>query len=128
MTSTSDEALISWLQDMARSADGLDFREKQAKATQAAARIEALSKPPLELDLNIARGFPDGTLDQSTFDAIETALDKADAPCRDGGRWLTLPERIASLHAQLDARTEERDTLRAQFDEIESRAEDRRFD
>lgn len=45
----------------------------------------------------MSRGLPDGTLDESTFWQIETALDQADAPCMEGNRWLTLPERIIAL-------------------------------
>lgn len=49
------------------------------------------------------RALPGGAIDDSTFDAIETALDRVDAPCRspDGTRWLTLPERVLALAAEL---------------------------
>lgn len=47
----------------------------------------------------MTRALPDGTMDDSTFEQIETALDHADAPCMEGNRWLTLPERIAALAA-----------------------------
>lgn len=33
---------------------------------------------------------------------IEDALDKADAPIKDGDRWLTFPERVAALAARAD--------------------------
>ena len=55
-----------------------------------------------ELKPDFLRSLPGGSLDDSTFQAIEDALDRADAPCRadgDKGRWLTLTERIAALAA-----------------------------
>lgn len=55
-----------------------------------------------ELKPDFLRSLPGGSLDDSTFQAIEDALDRAEAPCRadgDKGRWLTLPERIAALSA-----------------------------
>ena len=45
----------------------------------------------------MTRALPDGKMDDSTFEQIETALDHADAPCMEDNRWLTLPERIAAL-------------------------------
>lgn len=68
---------------------------------------EALAAPtPMggddELKPDFLRSLPGGSLDDSTFQAIEDALDRADAPCRadgDKGRWLTLTERIAALAA-----------------------------
>lgn len=50
-----------------------------------------------ELTADFTKKLPGGVLDDSTFEQIETALDQADAPCREGSRWLTLPERIAAL-------------------------------
>lgn len=61
----------------------------------------ALSTPSperAELTADFAKAFPGGAVDDSTFEAIESALDKADAPCQGpDGRWLTLPERIKAL-------------------------------
>jgi len=50
-----------------------------------------------DLVATMTRGLPDGRMDDSTFEDVETALDRADAPCMDGDRWLTLPERIAAI-------------------------------
>lgn len=48
-----------------------------------------------ELTADFARALPGGKLDDSTYEAIESALDKAGAPCQaSDGRWLNLPERI----------------------------------
>lgn len=49
---------------------------------------------------DFCRSFPGGTLDDSTYSDIETALDRAEAPYTDAaGKWLTLPERVAALAA-----------------------------
>jgi hypothetical protein len=55
-----------------------------------------------ELTADFVRALPGGKMDDSAFEAIETALDRADASCRDeDGRWLTLPERVADLGTKL---------------------------
>jgi hypothetical protein len=64
-------------------------------ALRAAVQAALLSPPPLTADFT--RSMPGGRLDDSTYEAIEEALDRADAPCRDGARWLTLAERVARL-------------------------------
>lgn len=48
-----------------------------------------------ELKADFVRSLPGGKLDDSDYEAIETALDKAGAPCQaSDGRWLGLAERI----------------------------------
>ena len=54
----------------------------------------------LKLDETIARSSPGGVVDHSTFEALEEALDKADAPITEGGRFLTLVERVNALVAR----------------------------
>ncbi len=56
------------------------------------------SSGEVALSVGFARALPGGIVDNSTFEAIETALDLADAPSFDG-KWLTLPERIERLAA-----------------------------
>lgn len=54
----------------------------------------------VELKPDFLRALPGGTMDDSTFQDVEDALDRAGAPCRadgDKGRWLTLAERVAAL-------------------------------
>lgn len=58
----------------------------------------------LRLDETIARSSPGGVVDFSTFEALEEALDKADAPITEGGRFLTLVERINTLAARTEGR------------------------
>lgn len=51
-----------------------------------------------ELTADFVRALPGGKLDDSQYEEIETALDRADAPCQaTDGRWLTLAERVAAL-------------------------------
>jgi hypothetical protein len=67
-------------------------------ARKALAALSTPSPERAELTADFAKAFPGGAVDNSTFEAIESALDKADAPCQGpDGRWLTLPERIAAL-------------------------------
>ena len=51
----------------------------------------------LKIDEDIARGLPGGVIDYPTHEAIEEALDRANAPMTEGGRFLTLVERMAAL-------------------------------
>lgn len=52
------------------------------------------------LIMDFQRSLPGGTLDDATYDAIETALDQADAPCTGAdGRWLKLHERVMGIIA-----------------------------
>lgn len=50
-----------------------------------------------DLTCDFAQSLPGGKLDDSTYEKIETALDRADAPCMKDGKWLSLHERIAAL-------------------------------
>jgi hypothetical protein len=59
----------------------------------------ALSGDP-ELTADFVRSLPGGKLDDSTYEAIEDALDRAEAPCTLDGRWLTLAERVDALAAE----------------------------
>ncbi len=56
----------------------------------------------LALKPDMLRALPGGKIDDSTYEAIEGALDRIEAPLTDGKRWLTLPERIDAL-AQMAA-------------------------
>lgn len=58
---------------------------------------------PLEVSPDIARSLPDGSIDVATFEEIESALDQAEAPATEKGRWLKLHERIAMLAQERDA-------------------------
>lgn len=54
------------------------------------------------LTADMTKALPGGALDDTTFQQIEDALDRADAPMRDeSGKWLTLSERIAALLRKL---------------------------
>jgi len=51
-----------------------------------------------ELTADFTRALPGGKLDDSEYEAIESALDAGDAPCQAGdGRWLALAERVDAL-------------------------------
>lgn len=53
-------------------------------------------KPRLEA--NFTRSLPGGKMDDSTYEQIENALDKIEAPMRSPeGKWLTLVERILAI-------------------------------
>ena len=65
--------------------------------TPAACRVheECLAPPP---PAEQASGQHVGRLDPTTYEQIEAALDRAEAPSRDAsGRWLPLAERVAAL-------------------------------
>ncbi len=64
-------------------------------------------QPHPTLTADFINAFPDGTRDGSSYQDIEDALDKADAPAQHPtGRWLTLPERIAVLARDRDTKLE----------------------
>lgn len=51
-----------------------------------------------DLTFTMMRALPGGDMDDSTFDQVETALDRCRAPCTAAdGRYLTLPERVLAL-------------------------------
>lgn len=50
-----------------------------------------------ELTADFTRALPGGKLDDATYEAIESALDRAGATIQDGPRWLTLAERVDAL-------------------------------
>lgn len=101
--------------------DGLNpSRQTAEKRDEALAKARAiLSRLPVaagggELQADFTRSLPGGKLDDSTYEAIEEALDKADATVRGtDGRWLTLPERVTALQSDLDATRDEVGRLRA---------------
>lgn len=67
---------------------------------RALAALSAPAKPPAapELTATCTKLLPGGGLDDSTYSQIEDALDAIDAPMTgDGGRYLTLVERIAAV-------------------------------
>jgi len=69
----------------------------------------------IELKADFLKALPSGQLDDSTFEQIEDALDRAEAPMQgDGDRWLTLPERIDALSEM--HRTAVRSLFRARGD------------
>jgi hypothetical protein len=49
------------------------------------------------LTCDFQRGLPGGALDDSDYEAIESALDAIDAPMTDRGRWLSLVERVRAV-------------------------------
>jgi hypothetical protein len=52
------------------------------------------------LTADFVRALPGGKLDDSAYEQIEDALDRAEAPCQaPDGKWLTLAERVAALRA-----------------------------
>jgi hypothetical protein len=56
-----------------------------------------------ELRADFTKALPGGAIDDSTFEAVEEALDRAEAPARgEDGHWLTLPERVASLAGEIE--------------------------
>lgn len=57
-----------------------------------------------ELSADFVRALPGGKWDDSAYEAVEEALDRAEAPIQVGGKWLTLPERVAAL---AEARSEQ---------------------
>lgn len=70
--------------------------------------IEKVDVQPLylaELTATCTKLLPGGIIDDSTYSQIEDALDAIDAPMTgDGGRYLTISERIAALnHSKSDA-------------------------
>lgn len=73
---------------------------RQAIGSECCGRIPCIAAP---LSAHFVRAPPDGKLDNATYEAIEAALDRVEAPCRsaDGARWLTLPERVLALAAEL---------------------------
>ena len=52
---------------------------------------------PGDLHADFTRALPGGKLDDATYEAIESALDRAGATIQDGPRWLTLAERVDAL-------------------------------
>jgi hypothetical protein len=65
--------------------------------------------PMDELKADCLRLLPGGKMDDSTYEQIEDALDKIEAPATGpDGRWLTLAERILALAHGQHAQPEER--------------------
>lgn len=66
-----------------------------------------LNLAPVGLKADFTKALPGGALDDTTFEAVEEALDRADAPMRgENGRWLKITERIAALAAPVGGRGE----------------------
>lgn len=75
-------------------------QEKRDKR-QTRAGLEGVMDGTLKADFT--RSHPTG-LDDVTYEQIELALDKVNAPMLDGVRWLTLAERVLALEPFLDER------------------------
>lgn len=98
------QGVIDWCDIVAKRPDA--FRSTRPDANLRGPAFDklraALAGDPVErLSADMLRSLPGGQMDDSTFEAVETALDQAAAPMREGeaGRWLTLPERVAALAA-----------------------------
>jgi hypothetical protein len=64
-------------------------------------RQQAETKP---LQADCTKLLPGGKLDDATYQQIEEALDRADAPCRaKDGKWLSLAERVSTLQTRPQA-------------------------
>ncbi len=75
-----------------------DPRTRHELLTAAIVKIDrATAFSSEELVADMTRVLPGGGKDDSSFSAIEDALDMADAPMIIDGKWLTLVERIAAL-------------------------------
>jgi hypothetical protein len=56
-----------------------------------------------DLKPDFLRSLPGGQIDDSTYEQIEDALDKINAPLRSpGGQWLTLRERVLAIGEEID--------------------------
>lgn len=74
--------------------------------------IRAMRPPAPVAAVALKAGQPlRGGIFVGTYGEIEDALDKAGAPMQDGARWLTFPERIATLAVRQAAPREEHATL-----------------
>ena len=69
------------------------------------------------LTATMTRALPSGTFDDATYEQIEAALDAAEAPSIDKGRWLKLHERVAALARRATPSVDETelDRLRAEI-------------
>jgi hypothetical protein len=61
---------------------------------------ECLAAFAPELTADFTRSLPGGKLDDSEYEAVESALDKAEATMLNDSRWLTLAERVDALGAE----------------------------
>jgi len=69
-------------------------------AAQEGLRLSAAPtiSPRAELTADFVQTLPGGKLDDATYDKVESALDRLDAPCQaEDGRWLSLHERVDAL-------------------------------
>lgn len=71
-----------------------------------------------ELKPTMMRALPGGKMDDSTYAAIEDALDRIEAPMVGSGRFLTLAERIQALTPDLASLREERDRLQREIADL----------
>ncbi|MEP9376154.1 hypothetical protein ABLE91_05530 [Aquabacter sp. CN5-332] len=75
---------------------GIAWVLSELRGIRSALVTEPAPEAPLTADFT--KVLPGGMLDDATYETVQDALDKADAPCQGtGGKWLTLPERIAAL-------------------------------
>lgn len=76
-----------------------EFAVRDKAAAALLRKLQQGADKPLTADM--AKALPGGTIDDTTFDQIEHALDRAGAPaCDESGKWLTLSQRIAALASQ----------------------------
>jgi hypothetical protein len=76
-----------------------------------------------ELKAEMTRSLPGGSMDDSTFSQIEDALDAIDAPMTEGGKWLSLVERIKALRPAGDEREREAFEIVRQVASMEGRTD-----
>lgn len=94
--------------DHPEDANKVDEAVQAIRAALSSERQES-GEQPLTFDPDIARSLPGGELDLATYEAVEAALDRAEAPMQGGKRWLTLPERIDALAATPSQESGERE-------------------
>jgi hypothetical protein len=93
-----DSAIVDVRQEIANAIRALIFQPSPAATGIDLAPTEPQAAPvPFLLTVDFAQALPDGRLDDATYEKIEAALDKADAPSTKNGKWLSLHERIAAL-------------------------------
>lgn len=98
-----------------------DWAAMEALAALASSTSESSSKP--ELTADFVRSLPGGKWDDSAYEAVESALDRANAPCQADGRWLTLAERVAALARDMAAAVEIIRPLAIRYDNTEYKPE-----
>lgn len=85
----------------ARQNSGSELRvESFDAAATTLARVEAALAEGEPLTFDCLRLLPGNVMDDATYQDVEAALDKLEAPCQaPDGRWLKLHERVAAIAA-----------------------------